>query len=89
MDWDVLGPLGAFLGVIGGGVAWTYDRWQRRTERREDRMIEVLKEGKAEAEAERDAEKAGRIAAERRARAYWRQLIQHGVTPDPEWGEDE
>lgn len=89
MDWDVLGPLGVFLGVLGSGIAWVYDRWQTRTERREDRMIEMLKAGKAEAEAERDAERAAKIRAQRRARSYWQQLVAAGITPDPEWGEDE
>lgn len=89
MGWDFLGPLGVFLGVLGGGVAWAYDKWQGRTERREDRMIDMLKAAKAEAEAERDAERAAKLSAQRRARSYWRQLIEAGITPDPEWGEDE
>ena len=88
MDWESLGPVTALLGVLGSGIAWAVGIWLRRVERREDRMIEMLKTAKAEAEAEREAERRDRIMWERRAIAWYRQLIDAGITPDPAWGED-
>lgn len=86
-DWDTLGPVTALLGLLGSGIAWAVGIWSRRTERREDRMIEMLKAGKAEAEAEAAEEKAERVLWERRAIAWYRQLIEAGITPAPPWGE--
>lgn len=88
MDWNVLGPIGVFLGVVGGGVAWVVDRWQSRADRREDRMIELLKAGRTEAQALAAAEKASRIEWERRAIAWYKQLVDAGIDPDPTWGAD-
>lgn len=86
MDWNQLTPIGVFLTVLGGGIAWVIDRWQSRTDRREDRMIEMLKDQKAEAEKEAAEEKADRIRWERRAIAWYRQLLEAGIDPDPKWG---
>lgn len=89
MDWNVLGPIGVFLGVIGGGVAWIVDRLQSRADRREDRMIELLKAQKTEAEAEAADERADRIRWERRAIAWYKQLVDAGIDPAPPWGVDQ
>ncbi|MCT1430554.1 hypothetical protein M3G50_07280 [Brachybacterium muris] len=88
MDWESLGPVTALLGVLGSGIAWAVGIWMRRVERREDRMIEMLKTAKAEAETEREAERRDRIMWERRAIAWYRQLVDAGIEPKPPWGED-
>lgn len=86
MGWDQLAPLGAFLAVLGGGVAWLVNLWLGRADRREDRMIELLRTQKAEAEAEAEEEKADRIKWERRAIAWYKQLVDAGLDPAPPWG---
>ena len=86
MGWEHLGPLGIFLGVVGGGIAWVTNLWLGRTDRREERMIALLQEQKAQAEKEAAEEKASRIAWERRAISWYKQLVDAGHTPDPEWG---
>lgn len=88
MDWDSLGPLGVFLGVLGGGIAWIVNLWLGRADRREDRMIKYLEAEKAEAEAEAAAERAARIKWEKRAIAWYKQLVDAGLDPVPPWGED-
>lgn len=86
MGWDQLAPLGVFLTVLGGGVAWVVNLWLGRADRREDRMIEMLKAQKAEAEEEAAEEKADRIKWERRALSWYKQLVDAGIDPDPKWG---
>ena len=88
MDWESIGPVTTLLGVLGGGIAWAVGVWTRRVERREDRMIEMLKASKKEAEAEAEAEKRDRLLWERRAIAWYRQLVDAGIEPKPPWGED-
>lgn len=61
MDWDSLGPLGVFLGVVGGGIAWIVNLWLGRADRSEDRMIKLLTAQKDEAEEEAAAERASRV----------------------------
>ena len=89
MGWDQLAPLGAFLAVLGGGIAWVVNLWLGRADRREDRMIEMLKAQKSEAEAEAATEKADRIRWERRAIAWYKQLLDAGIEPEPTWGVDQ
>lgn len=88
-DWDTLGPIGAFLGIIGTGIAWIYDRWAQRVEKREARMIELWKERAAE--ARKDADAARRDASKWRARAMsWHsQLLRNDIEPDPPMGGDD
>ena len=88
MDWDSLGPLGVFLGVLGGGIAWVVNLWLGRADRREEHMIKLLTAQKDEAEEDAAAEKASRIAWEKRAIAWYKQLVDAGMTPVPPWGED-
>lgn len=88
MDWDTLGPVGAFLGVVGGGVAWVVNLWLKRADRKEDRMIERLKAEVAEAEKESAEEKALRVTWEKRAIAWYKQLVDAGIDPTPPWGVD-
>ena len=87
MDWDALTPLGVFLGIIGGGIAWAVDKWTGRTDKREEAMIATLKTRAEEAEA-----RAARIQAEAdlwetRALAWWQQLVKAGIDPVPPIGE--
>lgn len=88
MDWDSLGPLGVFLGVVGGGIAWVVNLWLGRADRREERMIKILTAQKDEAEEEAAAERASRVRWEKRAIAWYKQLVDAGITPAPPWGED-
>ena len=88
MDWESVGPVTALLGAIGGGIAWAVNQWTRRVERREDRMIEMLRAAKADAESEAAAEKRDRLLWQRRAVAWYRQLVDAGIEPKPPWEED-
>lgn len=87
MDWESLGPLGVFLGVIGGGVAWIYDRWTARADKREAAMIDSLKTQLAEAISERDEARKEAALWELRGTSWWRQLVKAGIDPDPTWGD--
>lgn len=89
MDLNWLVPLGTFLGVLGGGVAWWFNRADKRRDAREAQVIQTLKDRIAELlKTVRWWERRD----DRRTRAgdKWKgQLIARGITPDPaEWPED-
>ena len=44
MDLQWLIPLGTFLGVIGGGVGWWFNRIDKKREAREAAVIQTLKD---------------------------------------------
>lgn len=81
---DAIPQLWPIVVAAAGAVAW----FMNRAERRQALLIEHIRAEKAEAEAERDVERAAKLRAEYRARSYWKQLVDHGITPDPEWGDE-
>lgn len=95
-DWDSLGPLGLFLSTIGGGVVWLLNRADRNRTERRDEVLKAADERIAEKDkdiAERD-ERIGHLTAELRAanaerHAWYWQLRDNGIEPDPGWREAE
>jgi hypothetical protein len=89
VDLQWLVPLGGFLGVLGGGIAWMVNRADKRRDSREAEVIQTLKD--------RIGELMKKIRwwerrDNRRTRTgdKWReQLIENHLKPDPaEWPED-
>ena len=90
MDLSWLGPLGAFLAIVGPAAGFLITRADKKREKREADVIETLKGRIEELKASvRRLER--KISALRRAAGRWReQLIAHDITPDPaEWPEDD
>jgi hypothetical protein len=90
MGWEgissvvpLAGAAVAVLGAIGGAITW----WVRRADRREDQMIELWKQRAIDAEEHADDEQAEREMWERRATRWHQQLMDHGIKPDPKWGD--
>lgn len=90
MDLQWLGPLGAFLGVIGGGVAWLINRADKRRESREAAVIQTLKDRIEELKAQL-SRVTRRLNQRTRAGDRWReQLVENHIKPVPEaWPEDD
>lgn len=90
MDLQWLIPLGTFLGVIGGGVAWWFNRIDRKRETREAAVIQTLKDRIEELKAQL-ARVTRKLNQRTRAGDRWReQLVEKGIKPDPvEWPKDE
>ena len=90
MDLQWLVPLGGFLGVIGGGVAWLINRADKKREKREADVIQTLKDRIEELKAT-IARLTRRLNQRTRAGDRWReQLVENHIKPDPsEWPEDE
>jgi CO/xanthine dehydrogenase Mo-binding subunit len=90
VDLQWLVPLGGFLGVVGGGVAWLINRADKKRDSREAAMIQTLKDYIEELKKKlrwwerRDNRRT-------RTGDKWRgQLIANQITPVPEdWPEDE
>ena len=90
MDLQWLVPLGGFLGVIGGGVAWLINRADKKREKREADVIQTLKDRIEEMKAT-IARLTRRLNQRTRAGDRWReQLVENHIKPDPsEWPKDE
>lgn len=90
MDLQWLVPLGGFLGVIGGGVAWWFNRSDKRRDIREAAVIQTLKDRIEELKAQL-ARVTRRLNQRTRAGDRWReQLVAHDIKPDPDaWPEDD
>lgn len=90
MDLQWLTPLGAFLGVVGGGVAWLINRADKKRESREAAVIQTLKDRIEELKAQL-ARVTRRLNQRTRAGDRWReQLVAHDIKPDPDaWPEDD
>ena len=90
MDLQWLGPLGAFLGIIGGGVGWLINRADKRREKREADVIQTLKDRIEELKAQL-SRVTRRLNQRTRAGDRWReQLVAHDIKPDPDaWPEDD
>lgn len=89
MDLQWLVPLGGFLTVVGGGIAWLVNRADKRRDAREAQVIQTLKDRVAELLKkvqwwERRDDKRTRTGDK------WReQLIENHIKPEPsEWPED-
>lgn len=90
MDLQWLIPLGTFLGVLGGGVAWWFNRADKRRDTREAALIQTLKDRIEELKAQL-ARVTRRLNQRTRAGDRWReQLVAHDIKPDPDaWPEDD
>jgi hypothetical protein len=90
VDLQWLVPLGGFLGVMGGGVAWLVNRADKKRDSREAAMIQTLKD-RIEELKKTIAALRRKIAQRTRAGDRWReQLVSHDIKPDPaEWPEDD
>jgi hypothetical protein len=90
VDLQWLVPLGGFLGVLGGGIAWMVNRADKRRDSREAQVIQTLKDRIEELKAT-IARLTRRINQRTRAGDRWReQLVAHDIKPDPaEWPEDD
>lgn len=89
MDLNWLGPLGAFLGVIGGGIAWLVNRADKKRDQREAQVIQTLKD-RIEELMKKVRWWERRDDRRTRAGDKWKgQLLASGIKPDPaEWPED-
>jgi hypothetical protein len=90
VDLQWLIPLGTFLGVIGGGVGWWFNRIDKKRESREAQVIQTLKDRIEELKAQL-ARLTRRLNQRTRAGDRWReQLVENHIKPDPEaWPEDD
>jgi len=90
VDLQWLVPLGGFLGVLGGGIAWLVNRADKRRDGREAQVIQTLKDRIEELKAT-IAKLTRRLNQRTRAGDRWReQLVAHDIKPDPaEWPEDD
>ena len=90
MDLQWLGPLGGFLGVLGGGIVWLVNRADKRRDSREAEVIQTLKARVQELQ-DQLAKVTRRLNRRTRAGDRWReQLVAHDIKPDPaEWPEDD
>lgn len=90
MDLQWLGPLGGFLGVLGGGVVWLVNRADKKRETREAAVIQTLKD-RIEELKKQLAAVTRKLSRRTRTGDKWReQLIENHIKPDPaEWPEDD
>lgn len=90
MDLQWLGPLGAFLGVVGGGVAWIINRADKKRDKQEAELIQTLRD-RIEELKKTIAALRRKLSQRTRAGDRWRgQLLANDIKPDPEeWPEDE
>lgn len=90
MDLQWLVPLGGFLGVLGGGVAWLISRADKQRDAREAAVIQTLKDRIEELKKTITVLRR-KLAGRTRAGDRWReQLVAHDIKPDPtEWPEDD
>ena len=89
MDLQWLVPLGTFLTVVGGGIAWLVNRADKRRDSREAEVIQTLKD-RIEEMKKTIASLRRKLSSRTRAGDRWReQLVAHDIKPDPaEWPED-
>lgn len=90
MDLQWLGPLGAFLGIVGGGVGWLINRADKKRENREAAVIQTLKDRIEELKAQL-ARVTRQLKQRTRAGDRWReQLVANNIPPEPDaWPEDD
>jgi len=90
VDLQWLIPLGGFLATLGGGVAWWFNRIDKKRESREAQVIQTLKDRIEELKAQL-ARVTRRLNQRTRAGDRWReQLVENHIKPDPaEWPKDD
>jgi len=90
VDLQWLVPLGGFLGVLGGGIAWLVNRADKKRDEREAAVIQTLKD-RIEELKRTIAALRRKLSVRTRAGDRWReQLVAHDIKPDPaEWPEDD
>jgi len=90
VDLQWLAPLGGFLGVLGGGIAWLINRADKKRESREAAVIQTLKDRIEELKSQL-SRVTRRLNQRTRAGDRWReQLVAHDIKPDPDaWPEDD
>ena len=90
MDLQWLIPLGTFLGVLGGGVAWLINRADKKRDKQEADLIQTLRD-RIEELTRKLRWWERRDNRRTRAGDKWReQLVKNHIEPDPEeWPEDE
>jgi hypothetical protein len=90
VDLQWLIPLGTFLGVLGGGVAWLINRADKKRDSREAEVIQTLKD-RIEELKKQLAAVTRKLSRRTRTGDKWKdQLIANHIQPDPpEWPEDE
>jgi hypothetical protein len=90
VDLQWLVPLGGFLGILGGGVAWLISRADKQRDSREAAVIQTLKD-RIEELKKTIAALRRKLSLRTRAGDRWReQLVAHDIKPDPaEWPEDD
>lgn len=90
MDLQWLVPLGGFLGILGGGVAWLVNRADKKRDSREAAVIQTLKD-RVEELKKTIAALRRKLSNRTRAGDRWReQLVANHISPDPaEWPEDD
>lgn len=90
MDLQWLVPLGTFLGVVGGGVGWWFNRIDKKREAREAALIQTLKDRVEELKLA-VARLTRKLNQRTRAGDRWReQLVENHIKPEPaEWPKDD
>lgn len=72
--------------LITGIGALILRSWTRSDQRRAE-MMQILTTQVADLKAEKNAIEAEKLQWERRATRWYKQLIDLGAKPDPEWGD--
>jgi len=90
VDLQWLAPLGGFLTVVGGGIAWLVNRADKKRDAREAQVIQTLKD-RIEELKKTVASLNRKLSRRTRTGDKWReQLIEAHIKPDPdEWPEDD
>jgi hypothetical protein len=90
VDLSWLGPLGAFLGVLGGGIGFLINRADKKRDAREAAVIQTLKDRIEELKTQL-ARVTRRLEKRTRAGDRWReQLVENHIKPEPaEWPVDD
>ena len=86
LDLGFLAPLGTFLGVIGAGAAWLFNRADKQREARETGVIALYKEQNGTLRQQLAAAEAESTQRLKDGTKWREQLIKHQIEPDPaEW----
>jgi uncharacterized membrane protein len=84
LDLSFLAPLGTFLGVLGGGAVWLFNRADKQREARESSVIALYKEQNGTLRQQLQAAERESKSRLRDGTKWREQLIEHQIKPDPE-----